>query len=163
MKKQFMAMLLMTGIFSLNAGAQSEKDPNVFQSGGVLTKRAFKTDLPAADKTENFEVKAVSGVTISTSNTADGSQNSYKHALRITMDLMMSDVKAGNYRLVFYSEGENIPFAVSRQDGFVSIYYPVSIYSDIREKLDQAFASRKKVTIKVTEKTTGYREGILVF
>ncbi|MBI3139916.1 MAG: hypothetical protein HYZ15_15165 [Sphingobacteriales bacterium] len=164
MKKQLIAMMAVAGFLTVEAnGQQFEKDPNVIQSGGVYKKREFKTEMPAADKADTWEVKGISGVSFAASNTADGSNNSFKHALRITVNLVMSDVKAGNYQLVFYSEGENIPYAVSRLDGVVAIYYPVAVYNDIREKLEQAFATRRKVQIKVSEKTTGYREGVLVF
>lgn len=164
MKKQFIAVMVMAGLLTFSAnGQQFEKDPNVVESRGGLKKREFKTEMPAADKADTWDVKGISGVSFAASNTADGSNNSYKHALRITMNLLMTDVKAGNFQLVFYSEGENIPYAVSRLDGAVSIYYPVAVYNDIREKLEQAFATRRKVQIKVSEKTTGYREGVLVF
>ncbi len=164
MKKQAIAILLSAGIFLTQVqGQQFEQDPNVIQGKAALGKRLFKTEAPAADKTENFEVKSIGAVSFAASNTADGSANSYKHSLRITMSLVMADPKAGNYQLVFYSAGEAVPLAVSRDAGTVSIYYPEAIYTDIKEKLEQALATRKKVTIRVTEKTTGFREGVLVF
>jgi hypothetical protein len=164
MKKQAIAILLTAGLFvSQVHGQQFEQDPNVIQGKATQGKRLFKTEAPAADKTENFDVKSIGTVSFAASNTADGSANSYKHALRITMSLVMADPKAGNYQLVFYSEGENVPLAVSRDAGTVSIYYPVAVYTDIKDKLEQALLARKKVTIKVTEKTTGFREGVLVF
>ncbi|HPH30368.1 MAG TPA: hypothetical protein PLB49_00895 [Chitinophagaceae bacterium] len=164
MKKQVIAILLTAGLFVTQAqGQQFEQDPNVIQGKAAMGKRVFKTENPAADKTENFDVKSIGVVSFAASNTADGSANSYKHALRITMSLVMADPKAGNYQLVFYSEGEQVPLAVAREAGMVSIYYPASVYTDIKDKLEQALLARKKVTIKVTEKTTGFREGVLSF
>lgn len=149
---------LSTGM--LNA-QQSEVD-NYLQNK-ASSKRAFKTELPAADKMDTWEVKSVGNVSFATSNTADGTVNSYQHALRITMTLVMTDTRAGNVQLVFYSEGEPMPFAVIRNGTDVAIYYPVAVYADIKEKLEQSLAARKRVTVKVTEKTTGYREGVLNF
>lgn len=138
-------MLLLAGFFVTPSFAQqSEQDPNVIQNRTTLGKRVFKTETPTADKTENFEVRSIGAISFAASNTADGSANSYKHALRITMNLVMADSKAGNYQLVFYSEGENVPLAVSREAGAVSIYYPASIYTDLKEKLEQALQARKK-------------------
>ncbi len=164
MKRKAILFLLIAGVFFTPVLAQqSEQDPNVIQNRTTLGKRVFKTENPAADKTDNFDVRSIGAISFAASNTADGSANSYKHALRITMNLVMADPKAGNYQLVFYSEGENVPLAVSREAGAVSIYYPASIYTDLKEKLEQALQARKKVTIKVTEKTTGFREGVLTF
>lgn len=157
-------MLLAAVVFASQAhGQQVEQDPNVIPGKGALGKRVFKTAPPEADKTENFDIKSIGTVSFATSNTADGTVNSYQHALRITLSLVMADPKAGNYQLVFYSEGENLPQAVSRDAGTVSIYYPAAVYTEIKEKLEQALLARKKVTIKVTEKTTGFREGVLMF
>lgn len=164
MKKQAIVILLLAGIFSTQVSAQQfEQDPNVIQGKATAGKRLFKTEAPTADKTENFDVKAIGSVSFAASNTADGSSNSYKHSLRITMSLIMSDPKAGNYALVFYTPGESIPLSVEKTAGQVTIYYPASVYSDIKEKLEQALLARRKVTIKVTEKTTGFREGVLSF
>ncbi len=164
MKKMVIVILLLAGIFNNQTQAQQfEQDPNVIQSKVAMGKRLFKTETPAADKTESLEVKAIASVSFAASNTADGSANSYKHALRITMVLQMADAKAGNYQLVFYTPGENIPLAVEKEATGVSIYYPAAIYADVKEKLEQALLARKKVTVKVTEKTTGYREGVLSF
>jgi hypothetical protein len=164
MKKKAIVILLLAGFFITPTFAQqSELDPNVIQGKAAAGKRIFKTEAPTTDKTENVEVRSIGTVSFAASNTADGSVNSFKHALRITVNLVMSDPKAGNYQLIFYSEGENVPLAVSREAGAVSIYYPASIYTDLKEKLEQALQARKKVTIKVTEKTTGFREGVLTF
>lgn len=164
MKKQAIVFLLIAGMYVNQGNAQQyEQDPNVIQNKVSAGKRLFKTEAPAADKTENFDVKAIGNVSFAASNIADGSANSYKHSLRITMGLVMADPKAGNYQLVFYTPGETIPLAVEKTAGEVTIYYPVTVYADIKEKLEQALLARKKVTIRVTEKTTGFREGVLSF
>lgn len=163
MKKIVLLFFVTTFVASQISAQKSEIDPSLSQSGGSGNRRSFKTELPSSDKAESFEVKSISGVTFAVSNIADGSVNSYNHFLRITLNLVMSDPKVGNFQLVFYSDKEAIPYSVYRLDGTVSIFYPASLYADIKEKLESAFTSRKKVTIKVTEKTTGFREGILSF
>jgi hypothetical protein len=45
----------------------------------------------------------------------------------------------------------------------ISIYYPLSVYESLRSRLEQALIARKKVQVKVTLKTTGFREGVLIF
>lgn len=153
-------------LFALAIGVQaqsSEKDPNVISSGDKVSKRIFQTENPASDRNESWEVRAVSGVSFAASNTADGSTNSYKHFLRITMTLQMADPKAGNCQLVFYSPNDPSPYAAGRPEGILSIYYPISVYSDIKEKLEQSLQARRKVTVKITEKTNGFREGVLIF
>ena len=162
-RKAILFLLIAAVLVTPTLAQQSEQDPNVIQNRSNVGKRVFKTAAPTEDKTENFDVRSIGAISFAASNTADGSANSYKHALRITMNRVMADPKAGNYQLVFYSEGENVPLAVSREAGAVSIYYPASIYTDLKEKLEQALQARKKVTIKVTEKTTGFREGVLTF
>jgi len=115
------------------------------------------------DKTEQFEIQGLGGTTFTASNTIDGTAYSYKHSLQITVSLVPVN-KGGNsnYQLVFYSANDNMQEAATYKDGTVSIYYPVAVYDDIKTKLEQAFAARKKVTVKVTQKTNGYREGTLI-
>ncbi len=155
---------VLLAVFTFTAMSQkSETDPNVISGDAGFSKRIFKSQNPPVDKSDVLEVKGLSGTSFSVSNTADGSSNSYKHALRITVGLQMSDNKQGNFELVFYSASEGIPYAVVQQAGVTSIYYPVSTYEGIKEKLEQAFAARRKVQLKVIQKTNGYREGTLLF
>ena len=55
-----------------------------------------------------------------------------------------------------------MPYAAEVSNNVYSIYFPVTMYSEIREKLDQAFAARKKVKVKVLQGKNGYREGTLI-
>jgi hypothetical protein len=162
MKKRFFILSVSTLFTVLSFAQKSDIDPSVSQ-GGVVNRRPFKTELPAADKADSYEIKAIGSVTFTVSNTADGSTNSYNHALRININLVMTDSKVGNFQLVFYGDKEAVPYAVFRQEGAIAIFYPASLYEEIKDKLEASLAARKKVLIKVTEKTTGFREGVLSF
>jgi hypothetical protein len=79
--------------------------------------------------------------------------------------MLVPVLKTGNssFQLVFYSDPTGLPQAASYKEGFLNIYYPISFYDGIREKLEQAIANKKKVYVKVVQKTNGYREGSLIF
>jgi len=122
----------------------------------------FKPQNPTEDKTETLEVTGLGTSMFSVSNISDGTVKSYKHALRITLGLLTSN-KSGSYQLVFYSEGEEIPYVVAAMDGKLSIYYPSGLYNDIKQKLEQSLSARKKVQLKIIQQSNGYKEGTLIF
>ena len=152
--------LLVAGLFCLTfAFAQSSENVN----GPVLERTIkFKPQNPDKDKIDMVTVTATKGATFTTSNTADGTKNSFNHSLRIILPLVTSN-KANEYQLVFYSESEDIPYAVGSSGNVLSLYYPISTYASIKEKLDLAIAGHKNIQLKVTQKTDGYREASLVF
>ena len=115
------------------------------------------------EKNDQFEIQGFGGTTFTASNTVDGSTNSYKHSLKIVVGLVPV-VKTGNtnFKLIFYSPTDNIQEAATYSDGTLNIYFPEAVYEDIKAKLEQAFAARKKVMVKVIQKPDGYREGTLV-
>lgn len=126
--------------------------------------RVFKVyNNPLQDKTDQFEIQGLGGTTFTASNTSDGTTDSYKHSLQIVVTLIPAN-KAGNnnFRLIFYSLNDNIQQAATYSDGTLNIYFPEAVYEDIKSKLEQAFAARKKVTVKVIQKPNGYREGTLI-
>ena len=124
--------------------------------------RAFKVyNNPTTDKTDNFDITGFGGTTFTASNTADGTTNSFNHNVQIVVALTSS--KAGNnFQLNFYNSPSNIQQAATYTDGTLNIYYPVQLYDAIRTRLEQAFAAKRKVSVKVVQKTNGYREGTLV-
>ncbi|MEO7983203.1 MAG: hypothetical protein ABI688_03875 [Bacteroidota bacterium] len=160
MKKYLFMALCKIFVCSLNVSAQ---EPEV---SGSRTRpsgqQVFKIhNNPKQDKTDQFDIQGLGGTTFTASNTVDGSVNSYKHSLQIVLTLIPS--KGGNnFQLNFYSPGDNIQQAASYTDGTLNIYYPVAVYEDIRTKLEQALATKKKVIVKVIQKTNGYREGTLI-
>jgi hypothetical protein len=162
MKKYFfysvcIAFLGATGVSAQNAESQfSAENPK-------SNRIAFKPVQPTQDKTDLFEIQSIGGTTFTASNTSDGSANSFKHSLQVVMTLVpVNKTGITSFQLNFYSENDNIQQAATFTDGVLNIYYPVAVYEDIRIKLEQALAARKKVTVKVTQKTNGYREGVLV-
>lgn len=115
------------------------------------------------DKTDLVEISGLGGATFTVANTNDGSPDAFKHSLRITLSLVPASGKQGTYELIFYPPTENIQLSAMYTDGLLKIYYPISLYQGIKEKLDQSFAARKKVTVKVIQRTNGYREGSIIF
>lgn len=114
------------------------------------------------DKTEIADITGLGSSTFSTSNTFDGTTKSYKHSLKITLELLTSAGKASNYQLVFYSPDDQQLFAANSNAGVNYIYYPLSFYEGIKLKLEQSLSAKKKIQVKVTFKKDGFREGVLV-
>jgi hypothetical protein len=174
MKKHLFFTVCAVMLVSFFAVAQTDKELTVSRevkdpgliipgSGPVANRTQFKVRNPSEDKTEVFDVTGTGGAVFASSNTADGTANSFKHSLRINLALIVANSKGNNFQLVFYSESENIPFAASAENGMFSVYYPMSMYESIKQKLDQYLASKKKIQLKVIQKTNGYREGTLTF
>jgi hypothetical protein len=164
MLKRIMLLLMMGSTLSLLA-QREEVDMN---TPGVLTdatlqKRAFKAAQPTEDKVELIDVVGLGQTTYTASNVMDGSVKSFEHSMRILVALNMGGNKPGACQLVFYSAAEKIQQAASAENGTISIYYPLSVYESLRSRLEQALIARKKVQVKVTLKTTGFREGVLIF
>lgn len=135
---------------------------------GVITdataqKRAFKAIQPTEDKIESWDVTALGQSVYAASNLMDGTASSYQHSLRIVVALQTPGYKNGTVQLVFYGPEDKIRQATENEGGVISIYYPVSVYESLRTRLEQALTARKKVTVKITQKTSGYREGVLLF
>ncbi len=114
------------------------------------------------DKTEIADITGMGTSTFSTSNTFDGTTKSYKHNLKITLELFTTAGKASNYQLVFYSPDDQQLFAANSSAGVNYIYYPLSFYEGIKLKLEQSLTAKKKIQVKVTFKKDGFREGVLV-
>ena len=129
----------------------------------INSKATFKTQNPKADKTDMLTVTGIGSVSFATSNTADGTSNSYYHSQRITMPLQVSSSKPINVSLIFYSSGDKIPYAATSGDEGVNVYYPISLYEEIKQRLEQSLSAKKKVQLKVTQKTDGFREAVLLF
>lgn len=137
-------------------------DENSTGSSGGSRDKAFKPSIPDKDKLDVIDVTGIGDVIYTASNTADGSTGSYYHSLKITIGLLTSKNRTGNCQLVFTSADISNPYSVTLENDVVNIFYPMSAYEGIRTKLEQSLAARKKVQIKVTQKTNGYREGTLI-
>lgn len=165
MKKNLFCSFLAGLFLSAVAIAQSsETSQNAAASRFTIRQQIGKTENPTQDKSDLFEIQGLGGTTFTASNTYDGGMNSYKHSLLVTVTLIPLN-KAGNndFRVVFYSDPTGIPQAASYNGGVLNIYYPISFYEGIKEKLEQSLAIKKKIQVKVIQTTTGYREGSLIF
>ncbi len=160
MKKSTLFLVLLFIAFANFSNAQ--KPDNEAGSGISSRDKAFKPSLPEKDKVDVIEVSGIGDVIYTTSNMADGSTASYQHSLKITIGLLTSKNRTGNCQLIFTSSEISHPYSVTLENDVVNIFYPMSAYEGIRTKLEQSLAAKKKVQIKVTQKTTGYREGTLV-
>lgn len=147
--------------------AQAQLQETVRDDGGMLDaslqKRAFKAYQPEANRSDAYDVTALGQTVYTASNTSDGSVASFKHSMRIELALVTPGYKGGTCQLVFYGPEDKVQQAASIDKGVVSIYYPIAVYESLRTRLEQAIVARKKVQIKVTQKTDGFREGLLVF
>jgi hypothetical protein len=162
-------LFLVTGfLFAVTAFCQSsETIEAATQSKSMMdkvnSKSTFKAHNPKEDKTDMLTVTGIGSVSFATSNTSDGTSNSYYHSQRITMPLQVSYVKPVNVSLIFYSSGDKIPYAATSGDEGVNVYYPISLYEEIKQRLEQSLSAKKKVQLKVTQKTDGFREAVLLF
>lgn len=167
MKRIFMSLLatslISVGLFAQgNNPAFSLSQSNEQQANAQL-KSAMIVTNPAKDQYYSFEVTGISGTIFSTYNVTDGTRNSYNNAQQIIVTLIPADKTKGVFQLTFFSPGEAVLKTASYEKNVLNIYYPIALYESIKDRLDQSFATKKKVMIKVTEKTDGYREGVLSF
>jgi len=161
MKKYFFYTLGFVLFVSISAAAQPTDATNISRADAGF--RRFKPINPLTDKTDQVDITGMGAATFTTSNKADGTTNSYKHAQKISITLIPAGGKAGSYQLIFYPESEEVPYAAVYNEGTLNIYYPINLFTTIRATLEQAFAAKKKVSVKVIQKADGYREGKLVF
>lgn len=163
MKKYLFCFLCIVLIGSISVSAQESE--TIIPRAKPIGQQIFKIyNNPTQDKTDQFDIQGIGGTTFTSSNIIDGTANSYKHSLQIFVALTpVNKTGNSNFQLIFYSPSDNIQQAATYKDGALNIFYPVGVYEDIKSKLEQAFAARKKVTIKVIQKTNGYREGTLIF
>lgn len=165
MKKYLFGSLIFMLLFSTVSIAQQSDNATTQPPGNERLKlrKVFKPDNPTVDKTDVIDITGMKGATFTVSNKADGSEYSYDQSLRIVLGLQPANNKSGDFQVVFYSPAEKIPYAVTQEGGMTTIYYPVATYEGVRQNLEQALAARKKVQLKIIQKTDGYREGSLIF
>lgn len=163
MIKYWMTVIAMGMVCIVAAQSQETQRDDAGMLDASLQKRVFKVAQPTADRSDIYEVTSLGQTTHTASNTSDGSVASFRHSMRIELSLVTPAYKGGTCQLVFYGSDDKIQQAASTDNGVVSIYYPLAVYESLRTRLEQAIAGRKKVQIKVTQKTNGYREGVLIF
>lgn len=156
----FLLVLLIAGypVF----GQSTEIEPGVLNIDGKNFKKTVLINNPKQD--ESFQVEiSNTGITVFTSsNNADGTINSFRHNQQITLSLLLADKSKGECQLVFYSDPKEVPQTANLQNKIITIYYPINLYEVIKEKIEQTLTARKKIYVKVIQKTNGYREGSLI-
>lgn len=158
--RKFLFSTLFLMLSSVVLGQVTDDGRTVSGQGRII----FKGDAILKDKLEEYQIAGIGTTSFKASNTVDGTANSFNHSLLIQVTLVpMNKASINGVNLVFYSPNDNIGHAASFKDGYLNIYYPVALYQSLRDKLEQAIAAKKKVTVKVIQKTDGYREGTLVF
>ncbi len=120
----------------------------------------FKPARNIPDNVEMIEVVAMGTPSFRVSNTADGTYSSYDHSIRVTYPLVLSGGKTG-YLLCFYGSSEKIPYAVETKNGITTIYFPFNMHDLIKGRMDQMLTTKKKIVIKLTQLTDGYREALV--
>jgi hypothetical protein len=163
MKKIICGVVLVLGVNYISSAQPSETGFSVQNSELKSANRAFKTQLPSIDKVEQFTVTGMGSLLFSASNTADGSYESYNHTQRITLPLLVSSPKPIKVQVLFYGQGEKIQFASTNENDAITVYYPQSFFQEIKQRLEQSLAAKKKIVLTVTQKTTGFREATLQF
>jgi len=162
MRKYGLFLLPAILVVAMANSQSAEVDPNSVKTDNKLANRVFKERNPTEDKTDLVEVNGLGSATFTVSNVADGTANSYRHSKRIILGLQTT-AKGISYRLVFYGDDENIPYTVSLENSTMSLLYPSYMYDDIKQKIEQGLAQRKKIQIKVEQKKDGYREASILF
>lgn len=160
MKKRFILAGSLFLIMVRVCGAQKTEDIPVSITNEK--EKAFVAYKPTKETTDIFDVTGTGNVVYTTANYSDGTPNSFKHTLTITVALYTAKNRTGNYQLAFYSPDDKIPYSAIFLNDALTIYYPISLYESISKKLDDAVAGRKKIQVKVVQKPNGYREGTLI-
>jgi hypothetical protein len=117
----------------------------------------FKPVSLAETVQEVIEVIGLGFPSFSISNYADGTEGSYAHQLRVSYPLQTVGGKTG-FQIIFYGVGEKIPYSVVKEDGSTLIYFPFQVHDQLKSRIDQSLAARKKVQLKLLLKPSGLRE-----
>jgi hypothetical protein len=163
--KKYLVVVVVSMIVGVPAiFAQSETDRQASNNSSKENEKlqlALRSKPPASDKTQVLDVVGIRQSIFTVSNTADGTVESYNHSKRITLEITASNNT--EHEVVFYTPEEKIPFVYSSLTGKSTIYYPMSMYDDIKQKFDQSMTAKKKIQLRIIEKTTGFREVSLIF
>lgn len=128
------------------------------------TKEQYYALHPKEDKSLVIEITGLSNMSFTVANTADGTSAGmgYNRSENIVISLQTNS-KDTAYQLVFYSEKENFQKILSEDGKTRSVYYPMAMYSDIKQKLEQYITLKKKIQLKLSLRKEGYSEAKLLF
>lgn len=155
-------LILALPIFSLAQIVELDNGKGLSAPAAKGDNLAFKPVRPMQSKEESWEIIGLGAPVIAVSNMADGTTKSFQHSFRVSYPLQVAGGKS-NYRLIFYGEDEEIPYAVHADVSGTNIYFPYAAHDHIKNKIEQWLLARKKVQLKLTQKVEGNREAILNF
>jgi len=119
----------------------------------------FKPESPAEAIQETFDILGFGVPSFSISNHANGTEESYLHQLRVSYPLLISGGKS-NIQIIFYGIGDKVPYSVVKEDTGAIVYFPLQVHDQLRTRVEQAIASRKKVQLRINIKPSGFREAV---
>ena len=134
------------------------------ESTPVTNTPVATTPTIAQDKDDMIEISGINGTVFTAYNNFDGSPGSYNQMLQISIGLL--PVMPGgsyNFSLIFYSPADKISQAAYYDQGVLDIFYPMAMYGEIKEKINQSIHDNKKIYVRVIQKVNGYREGSIIF
>ena len=160
---------LITGFLLMTTGLlaqKTENDPTAGaggRTGTAQTKEQYYALNPKEDKSETIDITGTGSMSFSVSNKSHGSAAStYTHSEKITLSIS-TNTKNTTYQLIFYSDKEYFQNITTQEGSIVSVYFPMSMYTEIKQKIDQFLAAKKKVQLKLTQKAEGFTEATLLF
>jgi hypothetical protein len=159
-RKSFVVLFLTISVqtlFITKTQAQATDEMVVRQQERML----FKPARVASQQQEVLEVIGLGLPSFAVSNMADGSMESYSHNLRVTYPLQIGGGRTG-FQLIFYGLNDKIPYAVAQEGNITSVYVPYSVHDQLKGKIEQTLAARKKVQLKINLLPSGLREAIWV-
>ena len=154
------ALFITLGLFAQKENISSAGLIN----GTANTKEQYYALHPKEDKSDIIDITGLGNISFGVYNQTGGTAGSmgYTHSENIVLSLI-TNVKGSNYQLVFYSDKENLAKIVNQEGDLTSVYFPMSMYNDIKQKLDQAISQKKKAQLKLVQKTIGYIGASLLF
>jgi hypothetical protein len=121
------------------------------------------TATTGQDKDDMIEIQGVGGTAFTAYNNYDGSPASYNQMIQISVTLIPALGGSYSFAIIFYSPTVNISEAAFYDQGSLNIFYPLSMYNDIKAKISETLNDKKKIYVRVIQKVNGYREGSLIF
>lgn len=163
MGKRNMLVLVLLFTITYNVFSQSnEKNPGATDNDAMRAKMAANAQRPDEDKSDVVEISGTGNISFKVSNLTDGTVNAYNHSHLIFLPLITTSGKM-NYQFVFYGVHDKLLYSVETEGSKTTIYYPIGMYDEIKKKLEQSMNQKKKVVMKLVQKTDGYRECVLQF
>ncbi|MBU6176234.1 MAG: hypothetical protein KGO80_00525 [Bacteroidetes bacterium] len=159
-RKSFVVLFLTISVqtlFITKIQAQATDEMVVRQQERLL----FKAAKVTSPQQEVLDVIGLGLPIFAVSNVADGSLESYSHILRVTYPLQIGGGRTG-FQLIFYGLNDKIPYAVAQEGNITSVYVPYSVHDQLKGKIEQTLAARRKVQLKINLLPSGLREAIWV-